>query len=163
MIKKPTNHLTLFLLILIFSTGSLAGCDSLSSKSTADLKATTHEQVDDFPGLTMTAVDDSIKASEITLLFENQSRSHIVFSDDFFLEEKIDGVWYEVPVIINGVYSFDGLAYEVLPSKESECKVEWEWLYGNLKPGNYRILKSVQALTCSQGSYVYYLTAEFEI
>lgn len=64
------------------------------------------------------------------------------FGDEFMIETKKDGGWEEVPVIVEGNYAFNAVAY-MLTSDMVEQELDWEWLYGELAPGEYRIRKSV--------------------
>ena len=61
--------------------------------------------------------------------------------DDFAIERYGDGNWEEVPVTVKGDYGFHDIAY-VIPNEEiTERELSWEWLYGQLAPGEYRIEK----------------------
>jgi len=58
------------------------------------------------------------------------------------IEKEINGKWYEVKTIIES-YAFNSIGY--LPDENNEIKfeIDWEWLYGELPLGSYRILKEV--------------------
>lgn len=45
-----------------------------------------------------------------------------------------------VPTVIKD-YGFNAIAYIVPLNTDTEFKIDWEWLYGELKPGTYRLVK----------------------
>lgn len=65
------------------------------------------------------------------------------YGDDFLLEVQKNGAWEEIPVIPGGNYAFNSVAYTLSPKISSERELDWEWLYGSLAPGTYRIQKNV--------------------
>ena len=58
------------------------------------------------------------------------------------IEKEENGKWYQLDTKIS-VHGFNDMAY--LPNKNNEVKfvIDWEWLYGELPLGSYRILKKV--------------------
>lgn len=64
-------------------------------------------------------------------------------SDDYVLEVQKDGIWDEVPIILEGNYGFNALAYIIATDNTTELELSWKWLYGTLPPGTYRIQKSI--------------------
>ena len=68
------------------------------------------------------------------------------YGDDYSLE-RLDGeAWTPVPVIFDGEWAINSIAYIIPKEPEnsaSDWAVDWEWLYGELEPGDYRIGKSV--------------------
>jgi len=52
----------------------------------------------------------------------------------------------------------------ILPAKgSSEEAVDWEWLYGSLDQGEYRIIKELLVMQEAGDYKSYYLAAEFVI
>ncbi len=64
------------------------------------------------------------------------------FGDDFMIETKKDGGWEEGPVIVEGNYAFNAVAY-MLTSDMVEQELDWEWLYGELAPGDIGLEKAL--------------------
>lgn len=79
--------------------------------------------------------------------------------------------WTCVPIVADGEWGFHSIGYPVNKNDTRNWTVDWTWLYGELKPGNYRIVKSVLSETIAEGmqtvgsgSYVeYMLSTEFVI
>ena len=63
--------------------------------------------------------------------------------DDFAIEVKKDGEWEEAPIAVEGDYGFSAIAYTISPDDTTRRELNWEWLYGELAPGEYRIRKGV--------------------
>lgn len=63
--------------------------------------------------------------------------------DDFTLEVKTGSQWEAVPITLKGDYGFHDIAYEIPRGGITERELNWEWLYGELEPGEYRIWKRI--------------------
>lgn len=83
------------------------------------------------------------------------SSGELQYGDDYTLERLEQGSWTPVPVVFEGEWAVNDIAY-IIPKEGnpddddpandsgiSEWKVDWEWLYGPLTPGDYRIEKTV--------------------
>ena len=77
-----------------------------------------------------------------TLVIKDNAKTHYTYGEWYKIEKKVNNEWYEVKPIIDD-YGFDDIAY--IPDENGEVKfvIDWEWLYGKLPPGVYRILKQV--------------------
>lgn len=75
--------------------------------------------------------------------------------EDFLIEVQNNGTWEEAPVIVEGNYGFNSIAYRIAAKDTSEQELDWQWLYGTLAPGNYRIKKSIDDFRAS-GDYDQY-------
>lgn len=58
------------------------------------------------------------------------------------IEKYENDEWNKVKTVISD-YGFNALAYLVKENDITELEVNWEWLYGKLSPGHYRINKKV--------------------
>lgn len=185
---RQIKTLIIVLIITLLATSFLIACDSAekadqptpekedvetpkeepkepsepSKDKATEPEPTEHETVNNFEDVTMRVDESTITPQGLKLRFENDSGSTGIYSDDFVIEEDIDGKWYKVPTIVEE-YGFNDIGYD-LPSKETgEWKVEWDWLYGSLKPGKYRIIKSILDFEDTGEFETYYLAEEFEI
>ena len=59
---------------------------------------------------------------------------------DYNLIVLRDGVWQEVPEIIDNA-GWNSLAYIITKEETTEFEYSWEWLYGKLPAGTYRLTK----------------------
>lgn len=87
----------------------------------------------------------------------------LTYGDDYVLETKKNGEWESVPVIVEGNYGFHAIAYTITAGEKTESEIDWKWLYGELKPGEYRIGKSVNDFRKSGDYDSYTVYAHFQI
>jgi len=137
--------------------------ESISFDDMDDLKATEYETVNNLEGVTMTVKEGTVSSTGLTLTLENNSEKQCIYGEYFVLEKKLDGKWYEVPVAIEGNYGFDAIGYELNPGDRREWTVNWEWLYGSLEAGEYRIVKDILDFRETGDYDKYYLATEFAI
>ncbi|WP_404407996.1 immunoglobulin-like domain-containing protein [Jeotgalibacillus malaysiensis] len=143
----------------------LSGCQHLSEKpaNELDLKPTSYKNLNTLDGVFMSKKAGTLSPSGMTVLFENQSKKDIVYGADYLLKEKIDGQWYELPVIIEGDYGFTSIGYELPPSSTQEWEVDWTGFYGELEKGEYRLIKSILDFRKAGDYDKYWVSVEFEI
>lgn len=137
--------------------------DSSQSIDISDWEPTTFDTVNSFDVVAMTAKEGTVSPTGLTLQFENKSNSECIYGSYFSLEKKISGAWYKVPVSIEGDYGFDSIGYSLSSHGESEWATNWEWLYGNLDTGEYRIVKDILDFRGTGNYDTYYLAAEFSV
>ena len=148
----------LFLLLGVVFTG--CGKEAVPPK---DMRPTEHEKVNDLEGITMTVIEDTVSPTGLTVILENSSQKECIYSESFLLEERINDQWYQVPVVIEGDYGFDDIAYPLNLGDKGEWQVNWEWLYGSLDKGEYRIIKDILNFKEDGEFDTHYLSAEFTV
>ena len=147
----------------MLSSFLLIGCGNSSKSNSADWKPTTHETVNNFVGVSMTIKKGTVSTTGLTIEIKNKSDKECIYGADLLLEKKINGKWCQVPIIMKDNYGIIAIGYHVAPGENSEWKAYWDWLYGNIDKGDYRILKEVSDFR-KPGDYDdYYLTSEFTI
>ncbi len=94
--------------------------------------------------------------------YDKRDTEELTYGEGYQLE-KFNGIdWDEVPPIIdNG--AFNDIGY-ILPSEgEADIETDWEWLYGRISPGRYRITKTIADVRRVGNNPLYFLKAEFLI
>ena len=112
------------------------------------------------------ALHDQRRNSDLNWLdcaIENDSSSQCTYGVFIELEKKINEIWYKVPVTIDGDYGFNCIGYDLSPGDCREWAVDWNWLYGSLESGKYRIIKDILDFRGTGDYDTYYLAAEFTI
>lgn len=136
---------------------------SIQPAETIDREPTTHAAVNNFGGVTMAVKEGTASSTGLTVEFKNDSSSQCIYGEHFWLERKINGSWYQVPIVIEGNYAFNDIGYDLASGGSGKWVVDWDWLYGGLEPGEYRIVKDLLDFR-GPGEYdTYYLAAEFTI
>ena len=123
----------------------------------------TKESEDDTIAVSMSV--KSVTPSGLTVYFrqyDKRDTEELTYGEGYQLERFNGTDWEEVPQIIdNG--AFNDIGY-ILPSEgESEIEINWEWLYGMLSPGKYRITKTIVDVRKVGNNPLYFLKSEFLI
>ena len=108
---------------------------------------------------------DHVTATGLTVRFQQYDKREtggLLFGEGYSLQVLNGDAWEDIPVIIdNGAFHDEG--YVIPPEGEVETEINWEWLYGKLTPGTYRITKPVWGGGKPDGTMIpaYPLTAQF--
>ena len=97
----------------------------------------------DFPdwGLSLSVRDAT--STGLTLVCTREggnATGELMCGTDYRLLVSENGVWKNVPTVIEN-YGWDDLGYRISEEQETEFPYSWEWLYGKLTPGTYRLAK----------------------
>ena len=125
-----------YIVLLLISIFVVTGC----SKSSDDI--------------TMTIKEGTLTSTGATIIIKDTSGDENTFGDWYRIDKKENNIWIEQPPVIEN-YVFNLMGYLVDENNEVVLNTDWEWLYGRLPTGEYRIVK-----TMTDGSEIY---AEFTI
>lgn len=128
---------------------SLAGCgssDGAGSSAPQKINSSSSESssvqtAEDSWGLILSV--KNVTPTGLTLVITQEGGSPtgtLQYGSDYTLEVEQDGTWQNVPDILDGNFAWDGMAYLVTMDGETEQAVDWDWLFGPLSPGHYRLL-----------------------
>ena len=120
-------------ILFLFVLAILAGCAEQPIPST-QIQQTQVENV--------TIQISDISPSGATVIITDTNPEPYVYGEWFKLQRKTEGGWQDVPTVIDN-YGFHEIGY--LPNNKGEVTfvINWEWLYGKLPAGTYRIFKEV--------------------
>lgn len=116
----------------------------------------------DIDGVAMKLIDNTNTSVTIELL--NTSDLDIQYGDAYTLEAKDHetGEWFRVNTIIDN-YAFNSLAYTTQKGTPSTIDIDFEWLYGKLAKGTYRIVKELQEIKPTDGFVKHWYSVEFVV
>lgn len=115
-------------------------------------------------GLSLSLKDISnTKATLVFQQWDSTFNGELSFGDDFSLFVKTGDTWSEAPIVLEGDYGFNAIAYNITNDGITESEVNWDWLYGSLAPGEYRITKSVMNYRAPGDFDKYEISADFII
>jgi hypothetical protein len=104
----------------------------------------------EIPGIGLIAEGHDVTSSGMTIRFSvwdpELTKGDLEFSEGFWLEKLEGNEWTALPVTVEGDWAFTEEAHIISKDPESpgtDWQVNWEWLYGKLGPGDYRIGKTV--------------------
>ena len=103
-------------------------------------------------GVTMTLRDISNIGASIVIRREDEDAgTKVTYGDAYILQRQIDGEWQDAETIIED-YGFTMIGYTVSCGEEVSNYYKWDWLYGVLEPGEYRMVYDVFRKTEGAGS-----------
>ena len=85
-------------------------------------------------------VISNVMPSGATVTIHDSNPEPFVYGSWYQIEQEKDGIWYEVKTKIKD-YGFDEMGWLTDDQGALTMTVDWEWLYGKLPQGHYRILK----------------------
>ena len=74
--------------------------------------------------------------------YDKREGTDLNYGEAYTLERLAGDSWEEVPQIIEDG-AFTDIEFSLPPEGEAEIEIQWEWLYGKLDAGTYRITKTV--------------------
>ena len=132
------------------------------TNNSVDTSLPTDEGFPDW-GLTLSVKD--VTPTGLTLVCTKNGGNptgELTCGTDYHLIVLEDGVWKDVPTVIEE-YAWNSLAYHFPEGQDTKFDYTWEWLYGKLPAGIYRLTKGFMDFR-GAGDYdtaVYWV--EFEI
>lgn len=145
----------LLILLILLTVLAVAGC----------VEEETNEIEDDTWGIQLTAT--KITPTGMTLVCKQsggEPTGELLTGSYYLLEESINGQWLPVEMLPSEYELVWTDEAWIIPMNDTvEWEVAWEWLYGELPDGNYRIGKKIMDFR-SAGNYdekIYY--ANFEV
>ena len=120
-------------ILFLFILSILAGCAEQPIPST-QIQQTQVENV--------TIQISDISPSGASLVITDTNPEPYLYGEWYKIQKLTGGQWQDVPTVIDN-YGFHEIGY--IPNANGEVKfpINWEWLYGKLPAGTYRIFKEV--------------------
>lgn len=115
----------------------LTGC--VNSKSEPDTEKESDTIITQITDITLSIKEGTLTNTGATLILSNYSDKNIEYGNPYRIEHKQDGKWYKIDVELN----FTLPAFILKPYETKEIELDWEYGYGKLAPGTYRIIKDV--------------------
>ena len=113
--------------ILLVFAALLAGCAKESAYQPSGAE-----------NVTMTISDVTPTGAVVTI--QDCNPDPFVYGEWYVIEEQKDGIWYEMKTKLTN-YGFNEIGWLTDENGALTMDVDWEWLYGKLPAGHYRILK----------------------
>lgn len=132
--------------------------DNIPNKSVADNK------YNQFDKCTMEIVEGTITAAGLTVRLKSTNENETFYGSYYRIEKYENSEWKEVQhQKLQGELGWTAEAYPIPTDGFSDCVINWKWLYGELTPGQYRIIKDIINFRGTGDYDEYFLAAEFEI
>ena len=98
------------------------------------------------------SIEDVSSTGGIVIIKDTNEEPY-TYGEWYKIEKNSNGKWIEVDTVISD-YGFNEIAYLTNEDGEVRFAIDWQWLYGELSPGNYRLLKEVANM---------YIAVEFNV
>lgn len=83
--------------------------------------------------------ENSLSSTGLTMIIKNQSNKELEYGNPYTIEKYQNGYWKTVD-LINDIY-FNMPSYQLSINESKEININWEYGYGKLSTGKYRIVK----------------------
>ncbi len=132
--------------------------------SETPIHASTDTEYSLFDKCTMEIVENTITPAGLTLRFASTSENETIYGDYYRVDKYDNDEWKALQYLEQeGEVGWNSIAYIVPQGGSSEAEIDWAWLYGELAPGKYRVVKDVMDFRGTGDYDTYYLAAVFTI
>lgn len=98
-------------------------------------------ELNEINGVVMTIKKDTLTKTNATIIIHDTNEEYTyVYGEYYRIDKKENGKWKEVKKVHNN-YGFNDMAYFVDENGKLEFECNWEYMYGKLPKGEYRIVK----------------------
>lgn len=146
MIKKfMLSFIVLILIILggIYFTKKYKVVNNISNNlNSAKLDLTNNNDERNVEKVKMSIKEGTLTQSSASIIILDNNDTPYAYDEWFRIDRKVNNKWEEVNRINNN-YIVRDIAYDIRKNKKLETTVKWGDLYGELKKGEYRLVKKV--------------------
>jgi len=153
-----------FLVAALCFIFTVAGLIFLTACRSVNQEAILNEIADNLTGLSLDVKPATVGLTHASFVLRNDSPYNVFYDEVFQLERMVDGDW-ESAERINNRLGFVEARYILNLDEIQVITQNWEWLYGALEPGLYRMAKTFRndvSILLPEHKVVR-LTAEFEV
>ena len=135
----------------------LLGITGCGSTNDFDIGKVSDIEINENNDVTLSIKAGTLKNTRATLILENNTNKLLRYDEYYKMEIKQDDEWH----VINVELYFDDPLWGVKQNSKEEIELSWEYGYGKLAKGDYRIIKEVYFE--NEQEQEFYVSAEFTI
>ncbi len=109
--------------------------------------------------VSMVIKEGTLTNTRATIIITDLSNDDNTYGAWFRIDKKVNEKWKEAPRLTDND-DWNLIGYHVDENNKLELEEDWSYIYGELEPGEYRIVKDYLGKNEIRGNYVY---AEFTI
>ena len=115
--------------------------------------------------LFLTLKENSLTKTGAIFTLKNDTDKEYWYGPDYYIEYRDNGDWKELDTITGEPLVWNSIAYVLKPGEEKELNIDWSYGYGELKNGEYRLVKKTfkEENRPIDNSKLVYLYATFKI
>lgn len=95
---------------------------------------------------------NSISSTGLVYTVDNQTEEVCTYGEEYVLEKRVSGTWCQIETKADDVV-WKLIQYQLNPSEHRSHSINWEYLYGVLDCGYYRITLTVNENTTISAEY----------
>lgn len=126
----------------IIALGLATGC---TNNRKADFYYSEEEQSEKEKLANITTEISDISSTGATVIITDTNEEPYIYGEWYRIEKEENGKWIELKTKITE-YGFDSIGFSIDENNKVKFMIDWEWLYGELEMGNYRIVKKLDNL-----------------
>lgn len=112
--------------------------------------------------ISLVVKEGTITSKGATFILKNNTDEEYAYEPSYYLEKKEDDKWNEI--VLEEPLTWNSVIYTLKAKEETEINVDWSITgYGELKNGEYRLVKTNFRKKVSSDSRAYSVYVEFEI
>ena len=98
-----------------------------------------NQKMNQVDGVSIKIKEGTLTNTGATIIITDTTNKDYSYGEPYRIDKKENGKWREAPKVIKDAF-FNEPAY--LPDENNEIvrEINWEWIYGKLKPGTYRFV-----------------------
>lgn len=140
-------------------------CDSLDNikdifvaKYKESLSGVCSKHIDEINDISMSIKKGTLTKTSATVIIKDTTNKENIYGESFIVEKYEEGIWKKLDSKNDMV--FNSIGYTVDKNNTLELKVKWDYFYGELSKGKYRILKDFSK---PGDAIIQYVSVEFDM
>src|SRR5699024_4440867 len=109
--------------------------------------------------VTVSIQEGSLSRTGVKILIHDVSGENYSYGTWYRIDKMVNGTWQQLSVVLKENYGWNDIANHVDKMGNLILDIDWEWLYGTLDNGYYRIVK----YALSDSLEKKYFSVKFEI
>ena len=97
------------------------------------------QRMNQVAGVSIKIKEGTLTNTGATIIITDTTDKNYSYGEPYRIDKKENGKWKEVPRVREAAF-FNNLAYYLDENNEIVREINWEWIYGKLKPGTYRFV-----------------------
>ena len=97
------------------------------------------QRMNQVTGVSIKIKEGTLTNTGATFIITDTTDKNYSYGEPYRIDKKENGKWREAPKVIEDAF-FNMPAYYPDENNEIVREINWEWIYGKLKPGTYRFV-----------------------
>ena len=97
------------------------------------------KRINQVDGVSIKIKEGTLTNTGATIIITDTTDKNYSYGEPYRIDKKENGKWEKVPKVIDDAF-FNEPAYQPDENNEIVREINWEWIYGKLKPGTYRFV-----------------------